>query len=182
MFAVLINLYLGMIYSIVQRETEIYNQIRMHQIGFLVTHQYYKQVNIPHLQTQQSMLKEIKNQLQIVHSIQFKMTLSIALKYFMPNWFCMSKGNKDNQVRNQKQMIIDHLCKQMVLFRDSWLFESLWRKLIDEGDVDNLYSNKGIFLLRCKAKYLFCSLDSIIQLYQNNSITECISVAIMKIK
>ena len=85
MFAVLINLYLGMIYSIVQRETEIYNQIRMHQIGFLVTHQYYKQVNIPHLQTQQSMLKEIKNQLQIVHSIQFKMTLSIALKYFMPN-------------------------------------------------------------------------------------------------
>ena len=85
MFAVLINLYLEMIYSVVQRETEIYNQIRMHQIGFLVTHQYYKQVNIPHLQTQQSMLKEIKNQLQIVHSIQFKMTLSIALKYFMPN-------------------------------------------------------------------------------------------------
>ena len=104
-----------------------------------------------------------------------------AQKYFLPKTFCRESKNCNDEVSDQKQKIIEHLRKQMVLFRDAWLIQDAWRKLIDDEDNDNVYTNKDIFNVRRKAKYLFRSLDEIVRNYETSTVTQSVSEAIKKI-
>ena len=78
-------------------------------------------------------------------------------------------------------MIFTHLRSQMSLFRDAWLLQDAWKKLLDDNNSDNLYSDKDIFNLRRKSKYLFRSLDSIVRMYHKHTITECVSEACVRL-
>ena len=111
-----------------------------------------------------------------------KWDLPEALKYFLPSLFNKIKKEKETMVSNQKDMILSHLRAQMTLFRDGWLRVDAWKKLIADEDTDELYSQKAIHKLRYRYKYLFHTLDILIQKYHNTSITACAELAISRIE
>ena len=105
-----------------------------------------------------------------------------ALKYFMPKIFSEQRRNNKDGVSNQHNFLAEHLRLQMKRFRDGWLTMNGWKKVLEDGDHDGLYTESDIFRLRLKCMYLFHSTDQILKSYHKFSITNCVDIAICKIE
>ena len=85
---------------------------------------------------------------------------------------------KNTTIENQKEKIQLHLQYQLLKFCDAWLKFHGWKDVLEDKDSDDLYSERDVFRLREKCKFLYFGVQSLLESYEQNTILQCFDSAL----